>query len=309
LPACAICWMVIACSPPDALPAGTPPASTADTTVDSATEPTLSPECEGAAEIEALERHFVLVFEDFDFLPDGRVVTGANGILLVYTDWGATQDQIGFGLGANPTGVRALASGHVAVADVSTGDLSLVDLATGGTVRVLSGLRNPNGLAAAHDGTIYLSEHVPGGRILHVDPASGDFDIAFTASGADAPNGLALDLDDALLYVAYEHRIDRIDLADGTASVVYTDDDDRFDSVAVDSCGSVYTIGYSLGTLRRIAPDGTVEEVAVMTEGGAFSSLRWGLGTDALPRDHLYIGAQHNWVTEVAVGRPGVSLF
>ncbi|MEQ1507219.1 MAG: hypothetical protein ABMB14_33630 [Myxococcota bacterium] len=287
-------------------PSGDPSADTGSPGDD---EPEADLDCTFAlGEVSRVADHTLLVFEDFELLADGRVATGANNYLMAYTDWGAEMEMLGFGLGINPTGVRALADGTIAVADVSEGTVSRVDPTSGGVEVLVGGMSNPNGLTAAGDGLLYVSEHVDGGRVLRVDPATGEVATVTTFPADEAPNGIALEPGDDTLVVAVRagaggSRIDRIDLTTGAATEVAAFDGE-LDTVGVDACGGVYTVPYGGGAVSRIAPSGEVTDL-VTIDLGAISGMRWGIGTAALPRDHLYVSAQHNGVTEIAVGVTG----
>lgn len=299
-------WLAVACTDPVATAPdeGEHSGLEEDSDTSSATSSS-EPDCTVSPSV--LGFHSLQAFEDFDFLPDGRLVSGFNDSLVVTdADWGTGAEILGPGLGANPTGVRVLPSGDIAVAEVSGGNVSLVDATSGGFVNLVSGMSSPNGLAISRDGALYISEHIDGGRILRLDLQTSAIGVVLTSASTDAPNGLSLSADDRTLFVAVGSRIDRVDLSDGSVEILHEFGAGEFDTVAVDVCDAAYTIDYNGGVLYRIRADGAVDELATIDGYSYRTGLRWGIGTTALPRDHLYLSARTQGVTEIAIGVDGV---
>jgi cysteine-rich repeat protein len=199
---------------------------------------------------------------------------------------------------ANPCGVAVDGREVVFIADTSSQRIRAVD-PRDGVIRTVAGdglegfagdggpatlarLRNPFGVVAAGDGTLYVSD-TGNHRIRRVSPAGVITTIAGTgapgsggdggpalAAQLDDPHGLALDPDRAL-YVGDldNHRVRRIDLVTGLISTVAgtgvpgdSGDGgvataaqlDAPDRVALDSGGALYVTDAARHRVRRIDP-------------------------------------------------------
>ncbi len=116
-----------------------------------------------------------------------------------------------------PADVLVHSDGSVIVADTGAGTLERI-AADGTHTVVVSGLRDPHGLAPAGPGAVYVTESTAG-TIQRVEIAAGTRMTA--ASGLVRPEGLALEPDGALLVVEVgARRLSRVDPIAGTAAPV-----------------------------------------------------------------------------------------
>lgn len=163
---------------------------------------------------------------------------------------------------------------------------------------------NPNGLAVAADGTLYVSDYRVGGGVWTV-PTDGGAPTLVAA--IDRPNGLAVTADGAGLLVAAETALLRIDLATGAVAPLATTDG-LWTTVSADACGGVWTVGYNDGVVVHLPPDGPPQEVLRLEDPGLASlgSSRFGTGSAAWPADVWLVGAYHTGLFVLDLGVPGV---
>ncbi|MGN9810239.1 SMP-30/gluconolactonase/LRE family protein [Micromonospora sp. BQ11] len=179
--------------------------------------------------------------EDVVVDPSGRVVSGAEDGRIWW--WPAdapagTRPELLAETGGRPLGVEVdPRDGSLVVCDAYRG---LLRVTADGTVRDLSGDGERPHLAdnatIARDGTVYftdssyrfpvshwkrdLLEHRPNGRVLAYDPGSGRTEVV--CDGLYFPNGIALTPDESALMLVETsvHRLVRVDLPDGTVTVL-----------------------------------------------------------------------------------------
>ncbi|WP_117669306.1 SMP-30/gluconolactonase/LRE family protein [Micromonospora sp. MW-13] len=179
--------------------------------------------------------------EDVVVDPDGRVVSGDEDGRLWW--WPAdapagTRSQLLTETGGRPLGIELdPRDGSLVVCDAYRG---LLRVTPDGAVRELTGTAPPvhlaNNATVARDGTIYftdssdrfplshwkhdLLEHRPNGRVLAYAPGTGRTEVV--ASGLYFPNGVALTPDESALILVETttHRLLRVDLPGGTATVL-----------------------------------------------------------------------------------------
>ena len=249
--------------------------------------------------------------EDFDFDPRGFLVSQRNQNIEGLDRYGNTWIYAA-NVGADPSGLRVLASGDLAVAQPDRGDLMMVSAKTGGHGTALSGLTFPNGLTADRLGYAFVSEYTRDGRVRQVDVYTGE--QWAVAAHLEQPNGLAFSPDESVLYVAEGKSggrilaIDRLgDTSWSTPRVFFAPPRGTFLTLAVDVCGNVYTVDYGEGDVYRITPDGlSAEVVTSLGTGGysAFSAIRFGNGVGGWERDMLYVTRRAE-LFEVGVGIDG----
>ncbi len=133
--------------------------------------------------------------EDFAFDGQGYLVS-FSGSDLTRRSRAGENIVVRPGLGS-AAGIHMLPDGDLVFANVGRGSLDRVDLETGGSETILSGLSYPNGVEVGLNGKVYLAEH-SAGRVLEVDPETGAYEVL--ATGMYAPNGIAFGPDDQALY-------------------------------------------------------------------------------------------------------------
>lgn len=252
--------------------------------------------------------------EDFDFDGDGFVVYQQNSTLVGVDQYG-NERVYAAGVSGDPAGVQVLYSTDIVVAAQDSGTLERVNVQTGNTTTIISGLVQANGIEVGSGDRLYFTEFTTNGSVRWFDPTSGTGEII---SDATSPNGLALSPDEQVLYVAGGAfggnssilAFDRIsdDKWEDAPRVIY-DGNDEFDGVEVDMCGNIYTIEFSSGHLYRITPDGsdaTLLAVVDDPQAGwtAWNSIRWGNDIGGWSSTSLYLTNRSN-LWEVNLGVPG----
>ncbi len=93
------------------------------------------------------------------------------------------------------------------------------DLASGRWRRTFDvpAARQLNDVAVAHDGSLLVTDSA-GGGVWHIDPAAGTVRALVPLDGARGANGIAVDAQGEVAYVAASRRPLRIDLANGSVT-------------------------------------------------------------------------------------------
>ena len=248
--------------------------------------------------------------EDLAFDDQGNVIGADAGNLFKSTYAGESSIWVP-GAGGFIAGLRALPSGDVVYADVSSGTLFRVD-PSGAHVAVLSGLQYANGLEVDLDGNVYAAEQ-NAGRVRRIDPYSGDFDIV--AEDLPNPNGVSFSPDYTTLYVG--------SFGSGTIHAVPFDEDGQpgdavpiveqlgngmLDGMGVDACGNIYVCEYLAAKVWRISPDGVDRQriVDFSADTEWIPNMQWGPGYGGWAADHLYVlDIAATRLYEVPLGVPG----
>lgn len=138
---------------------------------------------------------------DFAFDSNGNHVASTWGNMLMRTSLAGGVKKWGPQLG-DVSGIAMLADGSavVSVASDTSGGQVLKRVYPDGTARViLANLEGPSGVTVGSDGNVYLAETLSG-RVLRVNPDTGDFTIA--AMGLDTPSRLVFAPGEHVLYVS-----------------------------------------------------------------------------------------------------------
>ncbi len=230
--------------------------------------------------------------EDFDFDGGGYLLTQSNSNIAALDRQGDVSyiSVPGF---HDPSGLRVMSTGDIALAEPDTGGLRIVFRQTGGSVIAMSGLTYPNGVAADDTGRVFVSEFTNNGRVSMIDPYTQD--TWLIAENLPSPNGLALSNDQDTLFIMTSGSILKTERtgADtwGPLSVFADFPPSRnFWSITLDVCDNIYTVDYSTGEVFRIDNTGTSTELIMDIQGwGNFSSLRFGSGYGGWEREVLYV--------------------
>jgi hypothetical protein len=231
--------------------------------------------------------------EDMAFDDQGHVLGADEGNLFKSTYEGDYELWVP-GAGGFIAGMRALPTGDVVYADVSSGTLFRVE-PSGAKTAVLSGLQYANGIEVDLDGLIYVAEQ-NGSRVRRIDPYTGEYDIV--AEDLYNPNGLTFDPTYTTLYIG--------SFEGGTIHTVTFDADGEpgpaelfidglgsglLDGMGVDACGNVYVCEYWVAILWRISPDGQQREAIVdfSQDTEWIPNMQWGSGLGGWAEDHLYV--------------------
>jgi gluconolactonase len=189
-----------------------------------------------------------------------------------------------------PNGMRWLPDGKILIADYKQGILRL-DPESGTLTPVVTRyrserLKGPNDLIVARNGDVYFTDqgqtglHDPTGRVFRLR-ADGQLDCVL-ANGA-GPNGLALSVDEKILYVAMtrDNALWRVPLLpDGTTMKV-----GRFcsyfgvvgpDGVLIDSAGNILVAHASLGCVFVHDRHGELIARIVSCRGRTVTNLAFG---------------------------------
>ncbi len=123
-----------------------------------------------------------------------------------------------FDLVANGSSTIAATARHVVLGYVRRASVTVLDRASGRVLRTFAGFREPMGVVALEDGTIFVVDHASGELVQLV--ATGDV-RRIVAAGLAGPVGLARDAQGRLLVAeAAAGRLLRIDPADGAREVL-----------------------------------------------------------------------------------------
>jgi sugar lactone lactonase YvrE len=249
--------------------------------------------------------------EDVAVDHEGRVITGAADGAIWRFDH-LDRPELIARTGGRPLGIEMLDDGRYLVCDCERGVLRVDD--TGG-IEVLadSAVGQPllatNNAAVASDGTIYFSdssarysiaehkldilEHSGTGRLLRLDPRTGETDLL--ADGLNFANGVGLAADESYVLVAEtgSYRITRVELTGpnaGRQSVWYDNQPGIPDNMTSQGADGIFWVAlYSprLPILDLMAPHPAMRTIAAnLPEGLQPSPVRrgWVLGLDGVGR-------------------------
>ena len=248
--------------------------------------------------------------EDLAFDDQGHVIGADNGNLMKST-YSGDFSIFAPNAGGFIAGLRALPTGAVVYADVSSGTLFRVD-ETGSKTPIASGLLYANGIEVGLDGLVYVAEQ-EGGRVRRIDPYSGEFEMV--AEGLYAPNGVTFSPDYSTLYIG--------SFGGGTIHALPFDEDGNpgqaevlvenlgnhmLDGMGVDACGNIYICEYLAARVWRISPDGVEKEALLdfSQDTDWIPNMQWGSGVGGWVTDHLYVlDITAARMYEVPLGVPG----
>lgn len=289
------------------LPADTD--DTADTDTDEGVRPWEVPvDCAALlpAPVDYTRHDWVSGSEDFTFSAEGYVVQVTGGGLK-RTPFGGPPELL-VPLDADIRGTRFLPDGRIVLVDNPTGTLRAVDPATGSQVPIAVGLTNPNGIAIGFDGKVYVAT---AGRILRVDPVSGDVEIVADLPG-NSFDGLTFSPDFRRLY--FDEELGQIHFVDFDESGVPGEPQlgpripglTILDGMATDACGNVYVVDMG-GKIWRLRTDGTLEDIASLPGiGPIYPALNFGIAPiGGWEADKLYVLSFLGVLYALDIGVPG----
>ena len=178
------------------------------------------------------------------------------------------------GLDSDPRGIVA--------AGIRTGELLLIDPATGVVEVIAGGLDAPNFVVTTPWDTVLVSDDRFGENTI--DEVTWDGVVTTWVEGVPTPNGMVFSLDQTTLYVAStfeEPGLWRVPVNEsgeaGTAEKWVSFDEGTIpDGVAIDSEGNVYVALNVVGQIAQVDPDGNVTIIAEQV--GTAASLAFGQG-------------------------------
>ncbi|MGB5365253.1 MAG: SMP-30/gluconolactonase/LRE family protein [Polyangiales bacterium] len=178
------------------------------------------------------------------------------------------------GLASDTTGILAAA--------IRTGELLLIDPATGVVTPIADGLGAPNFVVTTPWGTTLVSDDTPGTDTIREVPLDGD--VSVWVEGVPTPNGTVFSLDNRTLYVAATFEgvgLWRVPVSvQGEAGTpeqwVSFNAASTPDGVAIDSERNVYVALNINDEIAQVKPDGTVTIIAEGVDTAA--SLAFGQG-------------------------------
>jgi sugar lactone lactonase YvrE len=249
--------------------------------------------------------------EDFDFDGQGWLLTqGSGGIEGIGRDG---VEHFSAPIGGDPTGIRSLTDGRIAVANPSYGTVDLVDPATGAVSPLVTGLAQPNGVEAGEDGRVYVAENSATGSVHVVDPSTGTVEIVTPAAFA---NGLVLSPDEQTLYYTHSsgyfggqteiraiHRDPAGEWDPSSRELVYAHGA-YVGSLTIDSCGNLYAVEYSQGRVFRVDTATYTMEALVDLPPGTYSALHFSPGLAGWDVNALYVTSRGD-LYEIPTGVPG----
>jgi hypothetical protein len=231
--------------------------------------------------------------EDFDIDGDGYLCTISSGNLAcrdMYGDFKILAPNVA----SSTAGTRVLATGDWVVADVGGGGLKRVDVATGASTTVVSGLAYPNGVEVGRDGWVFVAEN-SGQKVRQIDPYTGEQHLV--AGGLNNPNGVILSPDEQTLYVGsfgggMVYAIDRLGDTEWDEERILWESpggDGGFDGINVDACGNVYITEFVAGRIIRVSDVPGESGVVADVPAGWIPNMRWGHGIGGWETDTLYV--------------------
>jgi sugar lactone lactonase YvrE len=178
-------------------------------------------------------------------------------------------------------GLESHANGIIA-AGIRTGELLLIDPATGDVDVIAENLGEPNFVVTTPWDTILVSADTSGEDTIYEVTWEGD--VSTWVDGVPTPNGMVFSLDHSTLYVATtfeETGLWRVPVsANGEAGMptkwVAFESSSAPDGVAIDSEGNVYVALNTAGQIAKVDPDGNYSILA--TGLPLVASLAFGQG-------------------------------
>lgn len=209
------------------------------------------------------------------------------------------------GIASHPTGIVA--------AGIATGDVLLIDPATGMSEVIAAVGGEPNFVVITPWDTILVSDDGEDNDVLRetIREVTFDGDVSVWVEGVPAPNGMVFSLDEEILYVAATFGPDsglwRVPvLEDGSAGTPekWTDLGGGLtpDGVAIDSEDNVYVALNLTGEIAKVAPDGSF----VILATGATNAASLAFGTGELDPCSIYATNLFNTqLWRIGTGIPG----
>ncbi|GAB0101377.1 hypothetical protein JMUB6875_03410 [Nocardia sp. JMUB6875] len=180
---------------------------------------------------------------------------------------------------ASRRGIGGLAA-HADGGLIMTGrDLAYTGPAGQRTVLTVEGATGLNDITTGPDGSLYVGvlRHRPQqgetagpSEVLRIDPTGT---VSEAANGIAWPNGLGFSPDDTTLYVSEYARARVLAIRDGETRVFATAPRGECDGLAVDAEGGVWVALGSGGAIARFGPDGALDTLLEIPDGGFVSSL------------------------------------
>ncbi|MBW2223648.1 MAG: SMP-30/gluconolactonase/LRE family protein [Deltaproteobacteria bacterium] len=178
-------------------------------------------------------------------------------------------------------GLESHSSGIIAAA-IATGELLLIDPATGDVDPIATGLGAPNFVVTTPWDTMLVSDDSIGEDTI--DEVTWDGDVSTWVAGVPTPNGMVFSLDERTLYVATtfeEPGLWRVPVSeDGQAGTpekwITFENATTPDGVAIDSEGNVYVALNLAAQIAKVDPEGNVTIIAEDVASAA--SLAFGQG-------------------------------
>lgn len=212
--------------------------------------------------------------------------------------------------GTDPSSMRMLLDGDLAVANIDTQALYRVRLSDGATSPIAVGFGYATGIDIHRDGHVFIGD---GGRIKRIDPGSGAVEVAFDL----ADHGLRGIINGVSFGAAWDT------LNFGTSDSLYrvpVDGDGRptgppelrgtfppargqLLGIGVDACDDVYALAG--GTLFRVPSAGGPPEVLWTGGSTSTTNLQWGSGLGGWDAQAVYVvdrQVDHPPFVEIAVG-------
>lgn len=254
--------------------------------------------------------HPIETEEDLDFDLDGRLVY-QSGDAVVGTDVRGTTSPLAPGVTGDPSGVHGLSDGRIALVSEDDGALRVVDPATGTSVVVASGLRQPNGVEVDAADRIYVTT---ADQLVRVDVDADRVDTLGSWSALNGGNGVVLSQDERRLVVALVESdgtrflaFDRQGVDTWTGPRTLFVAPGTYVGLDEDVCGNLVAVDAVGGdVVRFLDEDGTAEVLAELPVGGwGYSAARFGPGHHGWERDHLFVTRRGATVFEIDLGVPG----
>lgn len=229
--------------------------------------------------------------EDFAFDDEGHLLS-ASPRQLLRQEYPPGASEPFAPTGSDPSSMRRLRDGDLAVANIDTQTLYRVRLSDGATTPITAGFHYATGIDVHLDGSVFIGD---ADVVRRVDPATGDSEEAFALADFGQRgliNGLTFGPAYDELFIGVYDTLVRVPVdargaPTGPATPVYTfTAPGELLGLGADACGSVYAL--FAGGLYRFAPDGSGPET--LWTGGSFTTnLQWGSGVGGWDDHAVYV--------------------
>ena len=287
----------------------------ADTDTGTETEPTTDPDPD-CDDLPAAPE----TFEEIAGVTSGTAMAfGGDGVLVTAVDLDLDRTERNEASAAwipgsgCVRGLAALPTGDFVCCGADT--VYLFDRITGTRRTVVSGLRDPVGLAVGRKGEVYAAERA-GGDVLVVNPYTGASHVV--ADGLSSPSAITADAARGVLYVNTDcHTVYEMTVGtDGAVSepaLMFSPQqgpgaDACLADLAVDGCGNLYALTAGGPQVLRVSPEVRIAEVFadLRPYADAAYDFEWGPGLGGFRDDALYVICSGDVLLELAI--PGWSI-
>ena len=247
--------------------------------------------------------------EDFVLDGDGYLIGVSQGGALVRTAYpaGSSPETIAPDLTGFGRGTRILPGGDIVVADPERG--MVLRVAANGSSTPIAAINDPNGIAIGLDGMVYLTSG--GGRVVRIDPDSGDVIDIHTSDIGETFDGIAFSPDFKTLYFNQESgQISRVAIDAGGAAgpvepVATIEPEFLLDGMTADVCGNLYVVEMT-GVIWQVTPAGDTDIwLDLRSDTDFIPAVNFGSGRGGWSETSIFVMNFNGGVYEADLGVAG----